>query len=300
MKGVTMKKRFISLFLALAMTLSLCVPASAASKSDDSVDIYKSTISYVDSTGKTCYINLTINTKNNIVVTEDSVSKCTFNLKTETVDIKDLLSGTITQRRFELPSRDVAALQATRSTAASIYAGRVNYKTYTAPTGDTYDCSLNIYATKEGSASDEFTVNGEAYDTVSFCVGLVISFFTGAGFAAKLGESIGNGVLSYLIGEGVTYVVDGVIREKFTEKFYTYATYYTLEAIDPELGTSKEFYGEMHKVTHPKTGYKEYYYDGYYPQFLKENDNTVAYWLYTDFWAFNYPGVKKYLPSSNY
>lgn len=293
-----MKKRFISLFLVIAMTFSLCVPASATLK-NEGADVYKSTISYVDSIGKTCYINLTIDEKNNIIVTEDTVSKCMFNLNTETVEIKNLQNGTITQKSFELPSRDVAVLQTTRSTAASIYAGRVNYKTYTAPTGDTYNCSLNIYATKEGSSSDEFTVNGEAYDTVSFCVGLVISFFTGAGFAAKLGESIGSDILSYLIGEGITYAVDGVIRKSFTEKFYTYATYYTLEAIDPELGTSKEFYGEMHKVNHPKTGYNEYYYDGYYPQFLKEKDNTVAYWLYTDFWAFDYPGVKNYLPSAN-
>ena len=297
-----MKKRVASIFLALSLMLTMCIPVSAKNYSSDELSgDYESVIEYYDSQGKKCYVELTYDATDNTIVTADSKAKWTFDLNTEEVIREDLNTGEVLCKTVELPTSNMAPETRPAATNTYVYAGRVYYNPYIAPSGDSYDCSLEIYGAEIGSGDDEFTVNGDAYDTVSGVIGLITAALAGVGLSLDIAEIVGSSILGYLIEEGIGAITDDVIKEAFTETFYTDATYYSLKAVDPDLDTFRVYDdGVMHHVRSQKAGYNEYYYEGYYPQFLQEEDTAVAYWLYTDFWGFDYPGVDRFFATSNF
>lgn len=74
-------------------------------------------------------------------------------------------------------------------------------------------------------------------------------------------------------------------------QYYTRTTPYKVKARDNVLSREKIYDAEKYQVALSGGGYSsEYYYEGYLPW----DTDVVAYWMFCDFWAYSYPGVRSY------
>lgn len=290
MKKMTTK--LLSIILALSLIFSMSVPTFAYSKHLANNMIIKDTISYIDSDGNTCLVDITIDPNLKLVTTESEQARSVFNLNNKKVSTS-YSNGSSTVKEFELPNVIPNSTPYFSARASSSYWGTVKYKTYYDPyIGDIND-SLKVYATNNGTVKDEYIINGEQYDVASEIIGFAVSYLVGLGIE-KWASHIIKGIWAALATEGIVKVSDGIIKKAFTTTVTAQNTYYDVEAVDPATDRSNSYEGSMHKVVAPGAHYSEVYYEGYYPQFLSKNDNAVAYWMFCDFWAYSYPGVKSY------
>lgn len=288
------KIRLLSFMLILSLTLSMSVPAFAYSRNVSDEGIIKDDISYVDSDGKTCVVEITINEKNNTVTAKSHESQSVFNLDTKKVTTR-YSNGTSEVEKFNLPAEPVqsVSIQSSLSRTSSTYIGTVKYKPYLDPYLGSITDSLKIYSTNNGTVKDEYVINGEQYDTASKIIGFFVSALVGWG-VGKAAPAIADKIWNGLISGGIVIVGSGALKAAFTTTVTAQNTYYDLKAIDPKTKNSKTYEGSMHRVISKGANFDKVYYNGCYPQFLAKKDNTVAYWLFSDFFAYSYPGVKSY------
>lgn len=83
----------------------------------------------------------------------------------------------------------------------------------------------------------------------------------------------------------------GVVQGAITKQYYVRTTSYSVKARDVSTSRENIYDAERYQIALSGGGYSsEYYYEGYLPW----RTNAVAYWMFCDFWAYNYPGVSSY------
>lgn len=283
-------QRIISVMLTLALLISSSVSAFAAgSPPSYAPPIINDVITFTDSNGVLCSITVTIDQTQNIVTTESTDAQCVFNLNDGTV-VTEKADGTTTQDTFE--PQTFSAPQKSGRASATLW-GTVKYKPVYDDFGGVINDSLKIYATNNGTVYHDYVINGEQYDNITQIIGYFVSYLVGLGMS-KWSGVVAEGVFDGLATNGILKLVDYEVKKAFTTTVKAQNTYYTTEAIDPNTNRSFEYDGSMHKVTSAGANYNQTYYEEIYPQFVQKRDNSVAYWLYSDFYAYIYPGVKSY------
>ena len=106
--------------------------------------------------------------------------------------------------------------------------------------------------------------------------------------AAATGAYLTNAILSTIISYLGGLVTDGLIT-KGAHGYFSGTQYdYNVKATDPATNRYKTYTGRAFDGRY-RTGSSAWQtgkaYEGYYPQFIRERDNSVATWLFYDFFS---------------
>lgn len=286
-------KKLISLFLVLAMLFAISVPALAVDsrqvKKPIAKTIINDSVTYVDMSGTLNTIYITIDQNKKIVTTKYDNDVHTFDLNNNTVTHH--INNSTTTEKLEL--NKMSPTRKAQSNSTSTFWGTVKYNTYNDPFLGAINDSLKIYATNNGTVKGNYVINGDAYDSAASIIGYFVSYLVGFGIGVAAPE-IANSIWGALITDGIVKVSGDIIKEKFTTTVTAQNTYYDTEAINPKISGSRTYEGSMHKIVSSGASFNQTFYEGYYPQFLSIKDNAVAYWMFSDFFGYDYPGVKSY------
>ena len=168
------------------------------------------------------------------------------------------------------------------------YQGKINYKTYYDGYGFTYTDSLSIYQ-ETGSTTYKYkTINAEAGSIASIVIGVIAAVLTVICPALEIVATSLLHAAAYAVG---TSIVAGIVQGAITKQYYVRTTDYNIKACDTSTSREQIYSAERYQVALTGGGYSsEYYYEGYLPW----NTNAVAYWMFCDFWSYQYPGVSSY------
>ena len=170
------------------------------------------------------------------------------------------------------------------------YQGKIYYNTYNDPYGSyIYNDSLSVYLDK-GNTTYEYkdlrVAEGTEASVAIGILALVLSLF-----CPLLKEAVAASLLfAAAYSAGVT-IIGGIVQGMITKRYYVKTTKCNVKARDTKTGREQIHNAEIYQVALDGGGYSsELYYEGYLPW----NSDTVAYWMFLDFWSYLYPGVKKY------
>lgn len=184
---------------------------------------------------------------------------------------------------FDIPDADVEG----GHSRGYIYQGKINYNTYYGPYGN-YTDKLHIYKDGGSTTYTYKTINSAAGTAASVVISVVAAVLTV--LYGPLGSLAANLVASAAVAVGTT-IVGGIIQGAISKRYYVQTTFFNVKAKD--LPTSRErFYtAKQYRLALEGGGYSSsYYFEGYLPW----NSNAVAYWMFSDFFAYQYPGVSSY------
>jgi len=204
--------------------------------------------------------------------------------------VKDYLAdGSVKSDIIKVADRvSKTASTARAMTLASYYAaGDITYKRlYQTDPQERAQVQYEMYY----SDNEAYTINGQAADTLAVIVGIVASIISVFIPAAAVWKQIAIAVVSAWGGS----IAGGAIGVFFSEDVAVNAYYYHMRGYDYNYPRYSQVYsGIARKVTTQSSGaYNEWFYDGFTP--YNWRDNTLAYWIWTDLWPTQYPGVEYY------
>lgn len=174
------------------------------------------------------------------------------------------------------------------SPMAYSYLGRINFKPYYDSFGYTYNYRLSVYR-QTGSTTNEYkTINASKGTLASVAIAVIASVLS---IIWSPLAAVATNLLHAAAYAAGTTIIGGVIQGLISKQYYVRTTRYDIKAIDPDTSRQRIYDAERYQVALSGGGYSSsYYYEGYLPW----NSNTVAYWMFSDFWAIPYPGVKNY------
>lgn len=306
LKGETMKK-IIALLLTLSLVFTFTTPAFAANKSTALKEV--SVSSFVDGEGKknTVYVSSSQIGTAHVEYYIDGVLTNTVDaelLDFNSADIDSVrnssdvriiysdISSATSQSYVEPLSNYLGYSQITTesSKAASAYSyqGKIKYNTYYDWFGNQYNDKLSIYQ-QTGSTTYEYkTVNAAQGAAASVVIAVIAAALTVVCPALAAVASNLLYAAAYAVG---TTIVGGVVQGAITKQYYVRTTSYSVKARDVSTSRENIYDAERYQIALSGGGYSsEYYYEGYLPW----RTNAVAYWMFCDFWAYNYPGVSSY------
>ncbi len=176
-----------------------------------------------------------------------------------------------------------------KATSAYSYQGKINYNTYYDSLGNQYNNKLFIYQQTGDTTYEYKTINAAQGAIAAVVIGVIAAALTVVCPALSVAVST-DLFYAAAYAVGVT-IVGGIVQGAITKQYYTRTTGYNVKARD--FSTSREhiYNAKSFQVALSGGGYSsEYYYEGYLPW----RTNTVAYWMFCDFWVVSYPGVSSY------
>jgi len=296
-----MKKTLCTL-LIISLLFNCLFPVSA----DTIVDgVYQHTFSFIDGTGKNNSVALFVYSDtvhvdyyiegtlvNAVDVTKaESPSGIDREDDLYSVTLFDATSGTTTTSIEAISDylvdeyTYIDLLGATRSYS---YQGRINYNTYYDEFGTSYSEKLSIYQQTGSTTYTYKTINAVQGSVASVIIGLIAEYLLG--FLATLGGLASSLFYAAATAAGVE-IISGIVQGAISKQYYVRTTAMSVRAIDTSTNRQQTYSAERYQVALSGGGYSSsYYFDGYLPW----RSNTVAYWMFCDFWAFSYPGVSSY------
>lgn len=234
-----------------------------------------------------------VNTSDAVI---DEPQKLTTNLNdnTGTIHITYTDMKTSTSQHFTEPISNYLTTEESinsinSSTNASyVHQGRINYKTYYDSFGDSYTEKLDVY---QKHMDDTYT-----YKTINADTGTAASVIISAIAAALTIIFPGLAILSSEIFYAAAFsagvsIVGGYVQGLISKRYYVKTTLYKVKAVDPVTSREQIYDGEQFRIALEGGGYSsDYYYDGYLPW----NSNSVASRMFSDFWAYPFPGVSSF------
>lgn len=317
-----MTKKFVSLFLALSMCLTLSVPAFAAEDEKAAAEAPYA-FSFIDGEGKINTIHLSIPKMGashvdyyidgDLIYSVDS--ECMEAEKASMLNGADIpenvyvhithtnaKTGVTTQytepvSHYITTSQDVAGNTPAKAASTYVYQGRINYNPCYDAVGNAFLYKLNVYYRQEGETEPTHkTINAEAGALlgaiVSIVTSVLLSRIPGAQevVAKFVGDSASKLVTDVIAGAGGC-ILGGVVQNKVSGTYDILLTKYKVKAVDPDTSREQIYDAERYQLKSGSGGYSsEYHYDGCMPW----NKSIVANWMYSDFWGDNCPGVKSY------
>jgi hypothetical protein len=168
----------------------------------------------------------------------------------------------------------------------------VDYKPYLDPYIGEINDNLRTHRDELYTDNEAYTINGFQGDTLVTLISVLLGSLIGIGMAGVLASTVAEAVIGSILSTLGINIVGGEIMSGFTETVSTIATHYDLKVYSPSTLVTKYYDGAKYIVTtENSSSYDETIYEGYYPQFITEEDNAVALWLFNDFYAYPYPGV---------
>lgn len=300
-------KKMISAVLVLALTLMCTVTAFAAEETRMQEDVNAS--SFIDGEGKIntvyvsssqigvvhvdYYIDGVLTNTADVELLDDNENGTDSISKSSNVHIiyNDIINGK--ESSFVEPLSKYIELLKTntespKAKASYSYQGRINYNTYYDLLGNQYNDKLSIYQ-QTGSTTYEYkTINAARGAIASVVIGVIAAALTVICPALSAVSTDLLYAAAYAVG---TTIVGGVVQGAITKQYYTRTTPYDVKARDLSTSRERVYAAERYQVALSGGGYSsEYYYEGYLPW----RTNAVAYWMFCDFWGYDYPGVKNY------
>ena len=207
-------------------------------------------------------------------------------VKNETSTHHEPLSNYITTSSIE-------SSKPSKASSAFVYQGKINYNTCYDPAANPHNYSLSIYYQQIGTERQEYkTVNAEAGTAVNYLTGIVAAALSI--YFSPLSVLASSVVAAIAYNCGTTFV-GGKLQAKISHEYYVKIADYRAKAID---GTQREHIYDTQRFQVAVDGdngdnifSSEYQYEGNMPW----NSTDVAYYLFCDFWTYNYPGVKSFI-----
>ena len=178
--------------------------------------------------------------------------------------------------------------ESAKASSAYSYQGRINYNTFYDGWGNQFTDKLSIYQ-QTGSTSYEYkTVNAEQGAIASIVIAAISAVLT---IICPALTAVSTNVLYAVAYAAGTTIVGGVVQGAITKQYYVKTTSYSVKARDVSTSRENIYAAERYQVALSGGGYSsDYYYEGYLPW----RTNSVAYWMFCDFWGYDYPGVNSY------
>ena len=307
-----MTKKFVSLFLALSICLTLSVPAFAAEDEKAAAEAPYA-FSFIDGEGKvnTLYVSIPKMGTSHVDYYIDgilfhSVDTCMETEKASRantngtnipenvlITVTDAKTNTTTQytepvSRYITTRKEVVYVSPAKAAAAYVYQGRINYNPCYDSFGNSFLYKLNVYY-QEGNTTETYKdINVAAGDAVDIVIGTIANVLSL--FFDDLAEFAGELLRAAAMAMGAT-IIAGKIKKAFQKTYFVRLTNYKVKAIDPSTSREQIYDAERYQVLLDGGDYSsEYCYDGCMPW----NRSIVANWMYSDFWGDNCPGVKSY------
>jgi len=288
-----MKKHMLKC-IALMLVIVLCLPLSVPAFAYEAYEPVETVFTYIDAEGKTCHINISIDANNNTVITSYEDVEYIFDLNSETMttvvldDIKNTEPLELHIQRYLTPASNSVS-------SSKIELGLLQFNpVYDSDLGRNVYNSLKICSTDRGTVTEDYTIHGEEAESLTKIIGAFASFLIGTGMLAEVATTIVDKIIGELVDVGIIEVTGEIVKKAFLETVEARSTHYTLEASDLSSSRTRTYEGSRHVVISDGAHFNETYYSGYYPQFLEREDVAVAMWLYTDFFPYNFPGVRSY------
>ena len=283
---------------------SIITPAFAA-ETGSAKDIKP--ITFIDAEGKSNSVYISISSKNKTHVEHyiDGVLLNTVDVALTNYDptrIEDMYASITytdaTTQKVEQSVEPVSKYIATPAAKTTpvisapnatsfVYQGKINYNTCYDPYANPHNYSLSVYQQTLKDTFQYKTINAELGSLVSKTIGVVSAVLLTIFLAPE--TLVAELVLAAASSLGVN-IVDGAFQKAFVKNYYVHIVYYKVKAVD-STNRAMTFDANRYQVALEGGGYSStYYYEGYLPW----RSNEVAYWLFCDFWTYNYPGVKNF------
>lgn len=176
----------------------------------------------------------------------------------------------------------------TRASASYIYQGRINFKTFYDDSGDSHTDKLSIYQQTGATTYEYKTINAAEGTIASLAIGVIAAALTVFCPALAVVSTDLFYAAAYAVGSAI---IAGKVQSAITKEYYVRTTAYNIKASDLATSRNNVYDAERYQTALDGGGYSsEYYYDGYLPW----KNSTVAYWMFSDFWGYTYPGVSSY------
>ena len=198
-----------------------------------------------------------------------------------------------TKQQFIAPisdyiTNDQTVVDSSSITRAYSYLGKINYNTYYDSLGYGHNYKLSVYQQTGLTLYEYRTLNAAKGTLASIAISVVAAVLTV--ICPALAVFSTNLFYAAAYAAGVT-IVGGIVQGAISKTYYTRATNYDIQALDPDTSRQRFYSAKRYQVALDGGGYSsDYYYEGYLPW----NTNAVAYWMFSDFWVTSYPGVKSY------
>lgn len=301
-------KRIVALVMMMVMLFTINAPAFAVGMDSGTAETAQSS-SFIDSEGKvnTVYISSpkkgavhvdyyiegvlvdivdteildTPKTASELFDTEDNIRITYTNVRTsETEEYVDSISNYVT-----LPQTDMAYPVAEEALAASSYAyqGRINYRPFME-----YADKLYIYQRYVDTLYEYRELNVVAGTLVAKAIGVIANALTFIFEPLKIvAEEL---IYSAAYALGVS-IAEGKIQGALSGRYYVRSALYEVKACDLDTSRERVYDAERYQVLIDGNVYaSQFFYDGYLPW----NTNDVAYWMFCDFFGYQYPGVSSF------
>ncbi|MCH5261132.1 MAG: hypothetical protein J1F18_15400 [Lachnospiraceae bacterium] len=304
-----MKKKFVSILLCIAMSVSIAAPAMAANIEASDHNQNESVSFLTSSTGR---MDITYNPPND--------SNSTFDNNQNMFEIKQYENDELIQTVIGSPGGDKLIVQnyeegEIRNEEIILVADRVivhkttsepilNVSAYTASYGSllgtivynkviggTIEEQIKVYSKLTDQDTESYTINGKKTDTLAIIAGLIASVLSVFVPAATIGRQIAIAIISGLGGS----VVGGAIGIAFSEDVAVNSKYYTLTGYHAITNRYSSGYDGVARQVCTKNSdyYNKWFYDGFTPYNWKDGDDlAILLWnsMIGDIW----PYVKAY------
>ena len=223
--------------------------------------------------GNLCLVTSSTTQDGNIHITTTDVEN---NITTtDIVPLSDTIISTSTHKEMPTPVR-----------APKYFMGQIHYNTLYAD-GIPYTLQLGYYQQKMSTQDVIRVLNSQAGKSYSYLVELV-AIAVAAFFVINYG--VAYSLVHFLVQKAGIAVVENVIQEPINEQYLVRVENYDISVIDPDTSREQHFDGIRYRPLVDNAPVTDYQYD----EFMPWNDTNVAYWLFTSFWPFNYPGVNRF------
>lgn len=293
-------KKVLSIILVVTLLFSIYIPAYGQRMPQNKKE-YDS--SFADSEGKKNTVHLEM-----LGSGKTHVDYYIENILIQTVDVELFTSTSTGTEMIKISIKDVKTdivhksveclskyisneLTAVEPMVTSTYSrvGIIDYNAITDEAGVRHNDKLYIYHSGRGITSDYKTVNVVQEYTFAFVVAVIAAQIQeSCSELAWTAETLLNAIL-YTAGVAV---VGGIIQGTVSTSYYVRKLMYDVKAKDTKTGMERYYTGDIYQVLLPGGTYSSSYcYEGYLPW----NSTTVAYWMFCDFWGYQYPGVNSFI-----
>lgn len=223
--------------------------------------------------GKLCLITSSTMQDNNAHITTTDVENNVTS--TDIVPLSNALINTSTHKETPTAVR-----------APKYFMGQIHYNTLYAD-GIPYTLQLGYYQQKISTQDVVRVLNSQAGKSYSYLVELIAVAL--AAFCA-IKFNVSYALVHYLVQKAGIAVVESVIQEPINEQYLVRMEYFDISVIDPDTSREQHFDGVRYRPLVDNAPVTDYQYE----EFMPWNNTNVAYWLFTSFWPFSYPGVNRF------
>lgn len=304
-----MKKKFVSILLCLAMSISIATPAMAATPEVSDHNQNESVSFLTSSTGRM-----------DIIYKPTNNSKSKFDNNQNTFEIKQYENDELIQTVIGSPGGDKLIVQnyeggeirneeiilvadrvivhkTTLEPALNVRANAAYYGSllgtivYNKAVGSTTEEQIKVYSKLTNEDTESYTINGKATDTLAVITGLIFSALSAFVPAATVARKIAVAIISGLGGS----IAGGAIGIAFSEDVAVNARHYTLTGYHAITGRYSSGYNGVARQVRTRSSnyYNQWFYDGYTPYTWRDGDN-LAISLWNSMIGLPWPYVKAY------